>query len=207
MEKGEIIMSFYMLPPAVNMKEHQYAYWDGAFSEEEIQKIIEIGDKSIDKAEPYIYSENGESTLDSTARSCSINWLHHNDETNFLYSKLGWVAQQLNSKYFDFDIWGFCESLQYTIYDGTNNDHYTWHMDLGSTKSSPRKLSLILQLSDPNEYEGGDLEFFFHNESTKTIKRKGFIYVFPSYIMHRVLPVTSGIRKTLVVWLGGPNFK
>ncbi len=80
-------------------------------------------------------------------------------------------------------------------------------MDCGPGNGSPRKLSMVLQLSDPSEYEGGDLELFTSANPIITKKQKGIIHAFPSYVMHRVTPVTKGVRKTLVVWIAGPRFK
>jgi PKHD-type hydroxylase len=62
-------------------------------------------------------------------------------------------------------------------------------------------------LSDPSEYDGGDLEIFTGTESVALEKKKGIIHAFPSYVMHRVTPVTRGTRRTLVVWIAGPKFR
>ena len=65
----------------------------------------------------------------------------------------------------------------------------------------------MLQLTDPAEYEGGDLEIMSGAETDVVLKQRGLITVFPSYILHRVSPVTKGTRKTIVVWACGPAFK
>jgi len=72
---------------------------------------------------------------------------------------------------------------------------------------SPRKLSLVLQLTDPEEYEGGDLELMTSSDPIAVLKQRGLISVFPSFVLHRVTPVTKGTRRTLVVWACGPEFK
>jgi PKHD-type hydroxylase len=97
--------------------------------------------------------------------------------------------------------------MQYTIYEGNDLGHYDWHLDAGNTSIPPRKLSFILQLSDPDSYEGGDLQIMNSTEPTTVKKEKGFAVVFPSYTLHRVTPVTKGIRKTLVIWVTGPTFR
>ena len=71
-----------------------------------------------------------------------------------------------------------------------------------------RKLSLILQLSDPDDYEGGEVQFM--NSSGKSFfapKTRGTILVFDSRTMHRVKKVTSGNRKSIVAWVEGPRWK
>jgi PKHD-type hydroxylase len=115
------------------------------------------------------------------------------------------IARNLNGQFFGFNLFGFNESMQYTVYKD-NGGHYDWHIDKGILSSSPRKLSLVLQLSDPSEYEGGDLEIMISKDVIKLEKRKGLVWAFPSWVLHRVTPVTKGIRRTIVVWVTGPKF-
>ena len=113
----------------------------------------------------------------------------------------------MNGLNWRFEISGFNEHLQYTRYDAADKDFYGWHTD-GSVKGDgpPRKLSLTIQLSDPNDYEGGD--FQLHGTKLSTVaKERGLTVCFPSYTLHQVTPVTKGVRKSLVVWLVGPPFK
>jgi len=105
----------------------------------------------------------------------------------------------------NFDIWGFPDNLQYTIYHG-NGGHYDWHLDLGPNISN-RKLSMVMQLAGPDEYTGGDLEINVGGSILTVPKEKGLICFFPSFLLHRVTPTTSGTRISLVTWLGGNNFK
>jgi PKHD-type hydroxylase len=197
-------MSMYQLlpSPSIAIPVIPFATWTGGFTDEEINKIINIGDRlALNEA------TIGDGQIYSTIRESKTGWISLTPETTFLYDKLGYIARQLNGQFFDFDIWGFAEDLQYTIYD-SSNAHYTWHVDHGGNVSfSPRKLSLVLQLSDPSDYAGGDLEIFTNSEPIKIDKQKGLIAAFPSYALHRVTPVTRGIRKTIVVWLTGPRFK
>jgi len=114
------------------------------------------------------------------------------------------------------------ESFQFTEYDGDKKQHYTWHNDSSkeqlndsSHNGTYRKLSTTILLNDPNEYEGGDLEFYDYGPpkkgkklllETKHLKQKGTIINFPSFIYHRVTPVTKGKRYSLVMWHRGPKF-
>ena len=110
-----------------------------------------------------------------------------------------------NKEMWNFDIWGYHDSLQYTRYYG-NGGHYDWHADLGPGLSN-RKLSVVLQLSDPSEYEGGDLEINPGGNIMTVPKEMGLICFFPSFLLHRVTPLTSGNRITLVTWLCGANLR
>ena len=122
-------------------------------------------------------------------------------------NRMGWIAVQLNKDAFNFDLTGFHEHFQYTIYDSKNGEqHYDWHIDIGTGTELPRKLSLIVLLSDPKDYKGADLQINTGNITTLEPKF-GRVYAFPSYILHRVTPIESGIRKSLVSWISGPDFR
>jgi len=134
---------------------------------------------------------------------------------------------------YDFDV---CEAMQFTVYKP--GGFYGWHTDGGSdhndkynfstvveTKNGKkyttcmdyvgkiRKLSLTINLSDPNTYEGGNLKFDLGPHSEKRIitceeiRPQGSMVVFPSYVHHTVTPVTSGVRYSLVVWALGYPFR
>jgi len=115
--------------------------------------------------------------------------------------------------------WDWTESCQFTKYK--LNQYYDWHTDAGSTPYNKpndfnshgkiRKLSATISLVDGSEYEGGDLELDFRNKeendphTIKNLRKKGSIVIFPSFVWHRVTPVTSGQRYSLVCWnLGQP---
>lgn len=93
-------------------------------------------------------------------------------------------------------------------YSAERKDHYVWHRDTLTipSKESERKLSFSIQLSDPNSYQGGDLEFL--PDMPGIYKRaQGSLLIFPSYLTHRVSAVTQGTRYVIVGWIHGPMFK
>lgn len=196
-------MSVYHLAPspAIAIGEHPFATWENGFTDEQLARIREIGD-ALELAPATL---GGEITDDNIRRS-ETGWMELNTDTGFIYDTLGFIARQLNGQFFDFDLYGFVEHLQYTVYR-EDGGHYDWHVDRGVSAPSPRKLSLVLQLSDPEEYEGGDLQVFTSSEPTTVVKQKGLVAAFPSFVLHRVTPVTAGTRRTLVVWLSGPRFR
>ena len=106
--------------------------------------------------------------------------------------------------------WGYDltghENVQFGSYgpDG----HYNWHTDTFPLCGNPydRKVSVICMMSDPSEYEGGDLQIRLYQEYTAPLK-KGDLIAFPSILEHRVIPVISGIRNSAVIWLYGPRFR
>ena len=112
-----------------------------------------------------------------------------------------------NEKFFKFDL-TMIEKLQFTEYSADELGCYDQHIDpLVWCVPHNRKLSFVLQLSDPSEYEGGDLKLYTSKEPTVVTKMKGLAVFFPSYILHEVTPVTKGTRRTLVGWVHGPSFK
>lgn len=200
-------MSLYQFAPSPDTatREEYFATWIDGFSNEELLKIEQIGDNRF-LQNASVGGANKDKDI-SHIRKSKISWIELSDETQWLYEKLAFIARQLNGQFFEFDLFGFVEHFQYTIYE-PDGGHYTWHMDKGFNGSAPRKLSIVLQLSDPSEYEGGGLELMTDSGSPTIMeKKKGLVVAFPSWILHRVTPVTKGIRKTLVIWISGPKFK
>ena len=197
-------MSVYSFAPEPDLstQEQPFAFWQNAFDDESINKIVEIGESLVPE-KAVVGTDNKVKKI----RKSYVSWIQNNPETNFIYDNLAYVSRCLNGEFFDFDIFGFVEDIQYTRYE-CDGGHYDWHLDKGQIHPSPRKLSVVMQLSDPNEYEGGDLEFWTGGgEPIKAKREKGIVYAFPSYILHRVTPVTKGTRRSLVVWVAGPKFK
>jgi PKHD-type hydroxylase len=151
-------------------------------------------------------------------RDSNIAWL--NDR--WIYKEIQPFIHQANRlANWNFD-WDFSESCQFTKYGP--GQHYGAHCDSWESpyanKDNPdtfgkiRKLSVTCSLSDPSEYEGGELEFQFRNQDDPTPKKKcveilprGSICVFPSFVWHEVKPVTKGVRYSLVIWSLGYPFK
>ena len=134
---------------------------------------------------------------DETIRQSSIKWIPQHPQFEWLYEKLLAFALEANQNLWEFDLWSIIEHIQYTEYYATQNGHYDWHQDIGPNNLSQRKLSIAIQLND--DYEGGEFQIWQGGKSYQTIpKGKGNVVVFPSYMMHRVTPVTSGTRKSLV---------
>jgi PKHD-type hydroxylase len=195
--------SFSALPKP--LEPHPYRAYINGFTSEELDWIIRHGDSLlIEKA------GIGSQPLDSdysTVRITETGWIAKNEETDWLYERLGMIAQQFNKEFYNFDLYGFVEDFQYTVYRGEQKSHYDWHVDQGGDTPAPRKLSMSVQLSDPFEYTGGDLLVKVCGDDLEVPKGRGTIIAFPSYNLHRVTPLTSGIRKSLVVWVAGPPFR
>jgi PKHD-type hydroxylase len=142
----------------------------------------------------------------SDERKSRIKWCPQNSEWAWVYKKLHDVIKEANDAMWKFDLSAMNEPIQYTEYYGTQEGGYEWHMDCGDGLPSQRKISVTVQLSDPDEYEGGDLEF---NIGQKFVgqRKQGAAIIFPSFFLHRVTPVTKGIRKSFVLWVGGEPYR
>lgn len=198
-------MSIYIFPPSHRHTEN-FVLWENTFDKENVKKIIEIGD-NLELIDGQVGSVKGSGVVEPFIRTSKLSWIPLEDKTNFIYNTLSYVCRKVNGDCFGFDLYGFVEHMQYTVYEGEKEGHYNWHLDSGNNDTSPRKLSMVLQLSDPEEYEGGQLEVFTQAEPTQIPKQKGLLCVFPSWTLHRVTPVTKGVRRSLVVWVSGPAFR
>lgn len=175
----------------------------GVFTCEEIERIKVIGRRiGMNRA---LTGNGGENCLDH--RRSFTSWIHSNEHTAWIYQKLASLVLENNEKFFNFDL-TMLENLQFTYYNSSEEGCYKAHVD-PTIWSLPhnRKLSLVMQLSDPSEYEGGNLLLHNSHEPTEIQKEKGMIVCFPSYTLHEVTPVTKGERYSLVAWVHGPKLR
>lgn len=183
----------------------QYYFFKEGFTKEELNKISQgVAKLPFNKAS----TAGGK---DKKVRSSSVKWVPQNNEWYWLYEKLSDYAVQANFALWNFDLTQIPEQIQYTEYYASEQGHYDWHADIGPGLLSKRKISITVQLSEPDEYEGGDLEIFkggsMNGPFDKAERKAGCVFLFPSFLMHRVSPVTKGTRKSFVLWLGGSHYK
>lgn len=196
--------SYQFVPAQTHHQMHTFVTWADGFTSDELDRICAYGDALTMNAAGV----GGENSPNPDIRRTSVGWINCNQDTQWLYDRLAFIARQLNAQFYGFDLYGFVEDMQYTVYDGTDEGHYGWHVDMSKQTPAQRKLSLVLQLSDPADYDGGTLEAQFETITPMQVdKKRGMVAAFPSWVMHRVTPVTRGVRKTLVVWTAGPCFK
>ena len=180
---------------------HPWVYWDNLFTEDECKEIVRIGSLF----HPIDAKMGKENIVNKNKRICKISWMEVNQDTTFIYEKISKAVISLNERFFNFDLAGFIEDFQFTEYKEPDN-FVTYHVD-NYFNENVRKLSVSLQLTPQDQYEGGELELFYNPEPEKMKKDVGRLIVFPSYTLHRVLPVTKGTRHSLVGWVNGPSFK
>ena len=206
-------------------KEEYYPiYWvDNFLTDDEIEKIkthvkrlitqdAKVGTDEKEKKEftlDYHIKDPNKGVVPRT-RITDIKWIRLNENTNWLFKKIIDKIIDVNGKNFDLQL-KFVEDLQFSEYTEEKRGFYSKHRDCGAKKSLDnyvdiRKLSFTIQLTDENEYEGGELIFHL-DEEKKAPKSKGTIVFFESDILHEVTPVTKGIRHSLVSWVQGPNLR
>lgn len=193
----------HLLTPYSNPVE-PFVWWENGFTENELNWLQEQAIKAEQRAQAGNY--NNEFELMQIRRS-QVSWLNKTPDTAWVFEKLGHIASSLNAQYYRFDLTGFGEALQLTNYDQSEHGMYGWHVDYGGQISPSRKLSLVVQLTDPSQYEGGNLQIHTGGQPQTVRKQRGLTVVFPSYVLHQVTPVSSGNRQSLVAWISGPPFK
>ena len=186
---------------------NNWAYWKNSFTKEECEKIIKIA-KSYNLQKAGLLEKGNKSVIEEKIRETNIIFLVPGKETEFIFKRLTSLLLEMNKNFFNFDLWGLQEGLQFTNYVAPNGK-YDKHIDKTSPefKGFIRKLSFSLQLSNPKEYKGGDFNLHLSNKKTTLSKEQGTLLVFPSYVLHQVNKVTKGERNSLVGWVTGPPFK
>ena len=183
--------------------QEEWAWRKDAFAPHELDAIIRIAE-SLEMTQGRTGGQLGKKQ-DSVIRNSEVRFLFPNSVTSWIFQRLTAVVSEINQRFFGFDLTSFDQGIQLTKYEAPDQ-HYDWHVDRGMG-TGQRKLSLTLQLSDPQDYEGGDLELRFGKDPIIADKERGVMTLFPSYTMHRVTPVTKGTRYSLVAWVSGPPFK
>ena len=203
---------------------NDYYYYSEALSHTFCNDIIKMGNKiNLGQARTGGYDEKDLRDKKKLKKLKNIrdSFVSFLDEWWIQRILKGYLIHANREAQWNFDI-DLTEKMQFTRY--AHNQYYHWHRDgwhqpYNNPKTPDlngriRKLSMVVQLSDPNDYTGGELEFGWAEPSKKLkimkvpeFKFKGSVIVFPSFIFHRVRPVLSGIRYSLVLWSVGAPFK
>jgi PKHD-type hydroxylase len=173
------------------------------FTPEQCQLIINAG-RSEPVQNGQVGGGNG-GVVDTKTRTSHISWIPFNKMPE-MYSTLEQIVNKTNNNHFGFEGIQITEQAQYTEYP--SGGFYDWHIDsdiVGMNEPPVRKISMTCLLSHESEFEGGGLELMSDGKIARP--KQGQAIFFASYIRHRVIPITKGVRKSLVMWFGGPSFK
>ncbi|MBA2322152.1 MAG: 2OG-Fe(II) oxygenase [Deltaproteobacteria bacterium] len=175
---------------------------DGAFTSDECRRILAM-------AGPFEAATVQGGVVTETFRRADVSGIALTDESAWIFERIAVAAMNLNRQFWGFDLTGIVNpTLQLVRY--RPGHHHVWHRDGCDGSFSTRKLSITVQLCGSDAFEGGELQFYEREQPTRIPKdqlKEGTIIVFPSYLLHCVTPVTSGVRHALVVWIEGPPYR
>ena len=173
---------------------------------QQCDELIRIG-QSEPKIKATIGIDNKNTKLDERYRKSIISWIPFAKAVPIYQVIKNWM-EVTNTNYFGFDTVHLSEQGQYAEY--SKGGFYNWHMDSNTemvAMPTVRKISMTLLLNDSEDFEGGDLEIFcgetLDSEKNKFKLKQGYAVFFASFLLHRVMSVIKGNRKSLVMWFGG----
>jgi PKHD-type hydroxylase len=191
----------------MNLK-FSYWYFKDALPHKVCSDILKLGLSKTNKSALVGNSKNKDIT-DKKIRNSNIAWL----DERWIYKAIHpYVYGSNQNSGWNFE-WSITENCQFTIYK--KGQFYDWHQDShfkpydsGALQGKIRKLSMTILLNDAKEFKGGDFLFDLTTPKdkkkniikVKELTTKGSVIVFPSFLWHKVEPVTKGTRYSLVVW-------
>lgn len=174
-----------------------------AFSASECDAILVVA-RSAEAQEAGLLRQ----ATDHNLRRADLVWLDDVDGAGWVMDRIIDLVRHANREVFDFALTEFAESPQVARYGAEKQGHFTWHSDIGDGPlAARRKLTMVVQLSDPESYDGGRLEVMPSAQVITAPVGRGNATLFPSYLLHRVTPVTEGERHSLTIWAHGPRFR
>jgi predicted 2-oxoglutarate/Fe(II)-dependent dioxygenase YbiX len=148
----------------------------------------------------------GPGNSNAQIRRSQVVMLGAEKKYDWLYDRIWAAAQECNRLFFCVDIAGVEANIQLARYDSSDRGFYDWHTDFAGIRPL-RKISISIQLSAPEDYDGGDLELMYGSQPQALDRTRGAFIAFPSFMVHRVTPVTRGTRFSLVAWILGTRWR
>lgn len=187
-----------------------YQIWPNFFSKEICNDIIEHTKNSHSLSDGVIGSDDISLKEQEEIRRSQIAFIDNNDLKQSIYD----CACLVNRDHFGFNLSDnyVHNDLQFTEYSEKSKGKYDYHMDMYAGGGSPyydRKMSVVIQLSDTDSYEGGDfyIKLGTNAFTEPKFRDQGTAIFFPSFLLHKITEVTKGTRNSLVTWLNGPSWK
>jgi PKHD-type hydroxylase len=195
-----------MIPRMPRWQSYVATTTDPIFTPQQCQMIVNAGHAEAPEKAKVGGGEKG--AYDTKKRVTTISWIPFNKLPE-MYKQIENQLSIVNLNHFGFDGVTLTEPAQFTEYP--KGGFYDWHMDLnafGQDGQNPiRKISMTLLLSDPKDFTGGDLLFSEMGDNKPLPLKQGQAIFFASFLRHKVAPVKKGIRRSMVMWFGGPPFK
>ena len=192
----------YLFDPSPNEDYAPYVVYDGVLTLNECDSLKKMAADFL----PGEISGRPEGRSTSDYRQCECAAIEWRDSHQWLFERVASVTDKCNREHYQFDVVGFLD--EFTMLRYPLGGHYTWHSDYGGGICSLRKLTVIVVVSDRSEYDGGQLALQDGSgQDQKIVPPAGSVVVFPSFVLHRVLPVTRGTRYVVAAWAYGPPFR
>ena len=195
-----------MIPRMPRWQSYVATTTDPIFSPQQCQMIVDAGHQQ--KPEKALVGGGPKGAHDTKKRVTTISWIPF-AKLPEMYKQIENQLSIVNLNHFGFDGVTLTEPAQFTEYP--KGGFYDWHMDLnafGQEGQNPiRKISMTLLLSDPKDFTGGDLMFSEMGDNKPLPLKQGQAIFFASFLRHKVAPVKKGIRRSMVMWFGGPPLK
>ena len=170
------------------------------FSPEQCKAIIDACESPL-----WIQGEVDNGQVDKKLRNVKQQGLMMNEE-GWPHTRILELMKQANEARYKFNVSGFMNYDAPMIMEYGKGCHYDWHIDVGKAVPN-RKLSFTIQLSKPEDYEGGDLEFLGTEVKSNDFRQQGTCVIFPSFLAHKISKVKSGTRMSIVGWVHGPTYE
>jgi PKHD-type hydroxylase len=184
-----------------------WQYFKNALTKDECEWLIQYA-MSLPCGDGVV-GHGGKAVKNEELRRSRVRWLRKSDPAlSELFTRIADMGQRANSNAFGFAIDGF-PHVQFTEYHADDEGTYGWHEDNSFINATPsdRKMSMVIQLSDPESYTGGKLLLKRDPLPDGTFCNQGDAIFFPSFNTHMVTPVKLGVRYSLVTWFVGPHFR
>lgn len=175
----------------------------GVFSPPECEQIIAIAHTAV-----FRDAKLTGSVQSHTRRLAQTIWLDEQSAADWVFRRMLETFATVNRDHFDFELHEFSEKMQVALYEVQVGAFFDWHIDSGtSALSVRRKLTMVVQLSEEGSYSGGQLETNADGYLREASRCVGSALILPSFMLHRVRPITRGNRYSLTLWSHGPAFK
>lgn len=187
----------------------EWCYFKSYFSKQDCEKIIK--DSSIIPYQDALIGTNSSPSINFETRRSKIKFINSEDwRFSNLFTDLWKMALRANNDFFNIHL-SKLDFVQFAEYDSSYKGEYKAHHDVFWLNDDPfyhRKLTCVIQLSDPNDYEGGDFELIDTSTSPELedMRQQGTVIFFPSFFMHRANPVLKGTRYSVTAWFEGPKW-
>lgn len=184
-------------------RKNYFAIGSACFDQEQIDRLKALADEF---AEPSKIVLHGRVFEDKEQRSTLAYWLPRDAANDWVYEIITGIFTAANAEARYDIVPSVNDPIQILRYDATDKGVFVWHADT-MPDDMTRKMSVVIPLSDPADYEGGELEFNQGGAACQVVQEPGKPIIFPSWLIHQVAPVTAGRRYSLVAWIRGPNWR